>query len=117
MELEYHTKRHPQISIRRELILIAVKGKLGSIMNIGANGNGGHQVSSLDLKQFKKQLGIRKTDSIVYFLSGLFESSDCVYRVVFMQLPNHIWYLKAVSGGGVWYTPGPRNTSKITKLF
>ena len=64
-------------------------------MNIGANGNGGHQVSSLDLKQFKKQLGIRKTDSIVYFLSGLFESSDCVYRVVFMQLPNHIWYLKA----------------------
>ena len=95
LELEYHTKRHPQISIRRELILIAVKGKLGSIMNIGANGNGGHQVSSLDLKQFKKQLGIRKTDSIVYFLSGLFGSSDCVYRVVFMQLPNHIWYLKA----------------------
>ena len=44
---------------------------------------------------FKKQLVVKKVDSIVYYLSDLFESNDSVYRVVFIQLPNAIWYVKA----------------------
>lgn len=55
-----------------------------------------HQVSNLDMKRFQRPLLInKKEDSIFYSFSGLFESDNFVYRVVFMQLPNTIWYLKA----------------------
>lgn len=48
------------------------------------------------LKRIKRPLLVtKKESSIVYFFSGLFESDNFVYRVVFMQLPNTIWYLKA----------------------
>ena len=48
------------------------------------------------LKRIKRPLLVnKKEDSIVYFFSGLFESDNFVYRMVFMQLPNTIWYLKA----------------------
>ena len=56
----------------------------------------GHNVPRLNMEGSKCQLVNKQTHSnIVYYLSSLFESSDSVYRVVFMQLPKTIWYLKA----------------------
>ena len=56
----------------------------------------GHNVPRLNMEGSKYQLVNKQTHSnIVYYLSSLFESSDLVYRVVFMQLPKTIWYLKA----------------------
>ena len=47
-----------------------------------------------NMDRFQKQLANKKV-AVTYFLSGLFESSGFVYRVVFIQLPSTIWYVKA----------------------
>ena len=47
-----------------------------------------------NMDKFQKQLANKKV-AVTYFLSGLFESSGFVYRVVFIQLPSTIWYVKA----------------------
>ena len=46
------------------------------------------------MDKFQKQV-VDKRAAITYFLSGLFESSGFVYRVVFIRLPSTIWYVKA----------------------
>ena len=47
-------------------------------------------------KQYKMQLIVhKKKNSVVYFSSGRFESYNSIYRIVFIQLPNQIWYIKA----------------------
>ena len=37
----------------------------------------------------------RQTGPIVYYSSGLFENTNSIYRIVFMKLPDDIWYVKA----------------------
>ena len=37
----------------------------------------------------------RQTGPIVYYSSGLFENNNSIYRIVFMKLPDDIWYVKA----------------------
>ena len=43
----------------------------------------------------KRLVAQRQTGPIVYYSSGLFENNNSIYRIVFMKLPDDIWYVKA----------------------
>ena len=43
----------------------------------------------------KRLVAQRQTGPIVYYSSGLFENNNSIYRIVFMKLPDNIWYVKA----------------------
>ena len=52
--------------------------------------------SKLNLSRFNDKGGSRASESIVYYESAPFQGSDeNHYRLVFVQFPNIIWYIKA----------------------